>query len=821
MITHVPARSAEQPLNADWTIRQSGNPRAHSQKIPFAIPGDLHSALLEEGLIADPYWRDNEASLDWIHQGEWLAETTFMFDGDPAERHILSLTHVDCHAIVMLNNVEIGRCESQFLRYDFALAALLKRGQNHLSIRFLSNSRQAVAAKEAFPFAVPYIFWNCRLPHYNFLRKAQCHAGWDWNIALSPVGIYGGITLRRANMLRLDDLIVRQRHEQGRVFLELTVFYEAFEPAELTLAANFDGRVISDLIEVWPGAGEAQLQFEVEAPKLWWPAGHGDQPLYDLSVMLDGQSLDRRIGLRAVELVTDRDEVGSRFAFRINGREIFARGANWIPADALPQRATPQAVRDLLTSALEANMNMIRIWGGGQYEEDWFYELCSELGLMVWHDFMFACNLYPAADPHWLDLVRQEARMQLRRLSGHPCMTLWCGDNELVGAISWFDESKKDRDRYLAMYERLNFTLESCWREEKPDIPFWPSSPSVGPFNFGDGWHDDTAGDMHFWDVWHSAKDFEHYRSVRPRFCSEFGFQSFPSMRVIESFTAPEDRNVSSPVMDVHQRNEGGNSRIVETIARYFRFPDNFREMAYLSQIGQGVAMKTAIEFWRINKPRTMGTLYWQLNDTWPVASWSSLEYGGGWKLVHYMARRFYAPVLVAAEPNPKSGEVTIWAINDGPEPVALTVRCEAVSMSGTIVPLGSFSLEVPTDRAVQVSAIPRGNIGEDAILYLSWQSEDGAIAGENDYWPKRPKDYVLPRSSIMAKETTNPAGDTEITLQTDKPAFFVTYHHGGDRLYSDNCFTLIPGRPKLLTIERQRRSHLPPIEAEVDSLKG
>lgn len=244
-------------------------------------------------------------------------------------------------------------------------------------------------------------------------------------------------------------------------------------------------------------------------------------------------------------------------------------------------------VADLLDSAVLANMNMLRIWGGGTYEPDWFYQMCSERGLLIWQDFMFACNLYPAQDRDWLDGVRTEARQQIRRLSKHPCMALWCGDNELVGAIGWFDEAKADRDRYLALYDRLNHALEEAIADEVPGIPWWPSSPSAGPLNFGDGWHDDTSGDMHFWDVWHSAKDFEHYRTVRPRFCSEFGFQSFPSTRLIESFPEEQDRNVSCRVMDVHQRNRGGNSRIVETMGRYFRFPETFDDMCWLSQIGQ------------------------------------------------------------------------------------------------------------------------------------------------------------------------------------------------------------------------------------------
>ena len=437
-----------------------------------------------------------------------------------------------------------------------------------------------------------------------------------------------------------------------------------------------------------------------------------------------------RIGLRQVELVTNADETGNRFAFRVNGREIFMRGANWIPADALPARATPEAVRDLLTSAVEANMNMIRVWGGGQYEPDWFYEICSELGLMVWQDFMFACNLYPAHDHDWLNSVRLEASQQIRRLSSQPCMALWCGDNEVIGALSWFEESKANRDHYVAVYARLNAALEDAIAAAQPDVAFWPSSPSVGRLNFGDGWHNDSSGDMHFWDVWHSSKDFEHYRSVQPRFCSEFGFQSFPSNRLIESFTGEDDRNVSSQVMDVHQRNPGGNSRIVETLARYFRFPEKFEDMTWLSQVSQALAMKTAIEFWRSSKPRCMGTLYWQLNDTWPVASWASLEYGGGWKLTHYLARKFNAPVLVTAQPDADTGEIVLWAINDTPDSVNLHVTACRVSVAGAMDEAGVWACPCPPNRSVEIGRIPCGLLGEDEFLNFSWQDPEGEHLG-------------------------------------------------------------------------------------------
>lgn len=805
--------TGELVLDGGWRLsRVSGE-----ERLAIDFPGDVHSALLAAGLIGDPYWRDREASLDWIHDSEWLAEREFdlaALDG----RHTLVLDGVDCQAIVTLNGVKVGRLGNRFLRHDLDVGGILVRGRNRLQIRFLSNTAVAAEKAAAFPFAVPYIFWNNRLAHFNFLRKPQCDAGWDWNIALSPLGVYGGIRLRRSDPLRLDDVMIRQRHEGGRVHLEAELIVDAARPAQVPARMRIDGQDIAVEAQLWPGQNRISLRATIDNPRLWWPAGHGAQAMYDLDLTIADQSRQLRIGLRQVELLTDADAVGHRFAFRVNGREIFMRGANWIPADALPARATPAAVADLLDSATLANMNMLRVWGGGSYEPDWFYQMCSERGLLVWQDFMFACNLYPAADRAWLDEVRAEARQQIRRLSAHPCLALWCGDNELVGALGWFDESKADPDRYLAMYDRLNHALEEAIEDEAPDVPWWPSSPSVGPLNFGDGWHDDASGDMHFWDVWHSAKDFEHYRSVRPRFCSEFGFQSFPSGRVTRSFTEAGDRNVSSRVMDVHQRNPGANGRIVETLARYFRFPDGLAEMGFLSQIAQAMAMKTAIEFWRINKPRCMGVLYWQLNDTWPVASWSGLEYGGGWKLLHYLARRFYQPVMVTAQPDPATGEVVIWAVNDTPAPVRLAVSARAVTFAGDMAEIGGWQATVPETGAVEIARL--APLDADAFLHFDW-TDGGAQQGENDYLPLRPKAYDLGQPQVCAVEGVDAQGRATVTLTTDRPALWVTWDHGGDRVWSDNAVTLLPGRARVLVAERPRASHLPVVPPRLDWLKG
>jgi beta-mannosidase len=481
---------------------------------------------------------------------------------------------------------------------------------------------------------------------------------------------------------------------------------------------------------------------------------------------------------------------------RVNGRDLTMMGANWIPADAIPSRITEETVRDLLESAVAANYNMIRIWGGGQYEPDYFYDLCDEMGLLIWHDFMFACMSYPS-DRAFLKDVRTEITQQVRRLAHHASIALWCGDNEVIGSLGWFPETKADPERYVANYDRLNSMLGEIVEDEDPARRFWPSSPSLGYMDFSDGWHIDTRGDIHFWDVWHSAKPFEHYRTVQPRFASEFGFQSFTSSNVIETFTEPQDRNPSSPVMETHQRNEGGNARILETMCRYFRFPKGFDEMVQLSQIQQGLAIKTAIEFWRSTKPRCMGTLYWQINDNWPVASWSSLDYGGQWKLLHYMARRFYLPVNVVAVPDGE--DIVIKGINDAPNPADITLDILAVTVTGGERSLKRLAKSLPVESASELARIPRSDLAANEFLYFVWIDGAGAVMGANDFFPSAHKYYDLPNADVTASWSEK-HGKSVLTLSTSEPAFFVSASVGVPGYFSDNCITLLPGREVDLT---------------------
>jgi beta-mannosidase len=763
-------------LAGPWSLSDESG----THKVAFQVPGDGITALYRAGAIPDPYWGRNEYDLRWISERDWVATRTFTHDGAPAE---LVIEELDCVAEVRLNGVVVLIGDNAFRRYRIDVSTALTSGQNEIAILFRSPVREAAARQAGMPFYIPYSDTNSPIPNGNMLRKQQSDFGWDWNIALAPFGLYGAIRLEPVGP-RIGDIVVSQAHSP--------------DLATVTLAVTADGPdVTATLCGVTATAsvhrGVARLSLAIKDPDLWWPAGLGAQTLHALTVTSGTATATRRIGLRSIELDSKPDAAGRSFGFVVNGHPTFARGANWIPADALAGQITTEAVHDLLHSAVDANMNMIRVWGGGRYEPDWFYDICDELGIMVWQDFMFSCNLYPST-PAYLAEVDAEVRDVVARMNHHACIAVWCGDNELIGALTWFDASRKDRDRYLVSYDRLNRTIEAALAAVLPGANWWPSSPSPGPMAFGDAWHDDTSGDMHFWSVWHEGRDFDHYRDVKPRFCSEFGFQSYPSMDVIRRFADPSDFNIATPVMESHQKNKGGNARIAETMFRYFRFPVDFASFVYLSQIQQGLAIKTAVTQWRSLKPHCMGALYWQLNDTWPVCSWSSLDHGGGWKLMHHMAKDFFAPVTVAAIP--QGADLLLKGVNDTRTPADLSLTVSALSMAGVQRTLLTSKSNLPTDTTVEIARIPLDALHPDEILHWAW---DGDHKGEDIHAPKAWKTYTLPAPDVALK--VKPSGGMwriEVSSKTLAP--FVAIESDVPGRFSDNAFVLIPGHPRSVT---------------------
>lgn len=743
------------------------------------LPGDAITALHAAGLIPEPYEGRNEYGLRWIAGRAWTARRRFTLDRTGVD---LLLSGLDTVATVRVNGRIVLRAENSFRSHRADLSQVARAGENEIEITFHSNPAEAAARQAAQPFFIPWHEGNSPIPNGNMLRKVQCDFGWDWNIALAPFGLYGAMRIEDRAAPRIERVAVGQSHGET---VEVTVAVTAANAEGAAVAVRLAGETVTGTV----AQGRAEARFTLTDPDLWWPAGLGAQALHDLTVTVGEATAHRRIGLRRIELVTEPDAAGTGFKLRVNGHDVFARGANWIPADALAGRITRDGVRDLLTSAAAAHMNMIRVWGGGRYEPGWFYDICDELGLMVWQDFMFACNLYPST-PAFLAEVEAEVRETVARLQHHACLALWCGDNELIGALTWFPESVKDRDRYLVNYDRLNRAVEQALKETDPAAVWWPSSPSPGPLSFGDAWHEDGHGDMHFWSVWHEGRDFDHYRDVAPRFCSEFGFQSYPSMLTIRRFAGPEDFNIASPVLESHQKNKGGNARIAETMFRSFRWPERFEDFVYLSQVQQGLAIKTAVTHWRSLKPHCMGTLYWQLNDTWPVCSWSSLDHGGGWKLMHHMAQEFYAPVTVVVVP--QGHRLLLKAVNDLRDPVEVAVTAQAVDMSGQARDLGTGAARVG-GAAETLLDLPRDALGPQEMLGFGWTGSDGS-AGDDLFAPLPYKAYDLPDAGLSLAVAARD-GAFELTVTARAMAFFVVAEADVPGRFDRNALHLRPGQ--------------------------
>ncbi|MCA0043643.1 beta-mannosidase [Celeribacter litoreus] len=774
-------------LDTGWRLRDETGAHEFEANLPF----DVVSSLYDCGAIPDPYWGRNAEGLRWIAERKWTATRSFSLT-DTADELVLS--GLDGVVDVLINGQSVLTTENAFRTWRVNLFEVANEGENEITLRFRSVIEEAAKRQAAQPFIQPYAEMNCPIPNINMLRKQQCDFGWDWNCALAPFGVAGMIQIEPAGAPRITHINVDQEHHDiESESVSLTVVADLSNvPDGSEVKMQFADRERIAVAE----NNRAEAKFFVEVPEFWWPAGQGAQTLYDLSVEVVGRRVTRRIGLRRIEHVTHVDDHGRGFKFRVNGRDVYAKGAAWIPADALSGRIRQDHVRALLQSAVDANMNMIRVWGGGRYEPDWFYDLCDELGLMVWQDFMFACAMYPA-DPAFLENVGEEVREQVRRLSHHACLALWCGDNEIIGMLEELPEARKHRDRYLVQYDRLNRHVEAVLKAEDQNANWWPSSPSLGPLDFGDAWHRDSSGDMHVWSVWHENKPFETYRDLTPRFVSEFGFQSYPSLDVIASFAEPKDFNIAAPVMESHQKNAGGNERIAATLMREFRFPEGFGNFVYLSQIQQGLALKTAVSAWRAQKGHNWGVLYWQLNDTWPCASWSTLNYGGGWKLSHHMAQRFYAPVFVAVVP--EADTYVFKVMNDLPENVEVSVQVAAVNMSGEARPLADAVISAWPSKALELFELPKEALQEDEIFVYTWQYDGGA---SGDFFAPKPwKSYDMIDPEITV-EVTRDAGKYEIVLTSTALAPFVALEATVAGHFSANAIMLLPGMPATITFE-------------------
>ncbi len=769
---------------------------------PAQIPGDTHSALLAAGKIPHPYWGENEFDVQWVGQEDWLFSRRFTVDPSFLQQDsvYLNCERLDTIAEIRINDQLVGETDNMFRRYRFEVKDLLKAGENEVAILFRSAENTAIARAKELPYEVPHSINPVQSPHINLIRKVPCHGGWDWGVCLMVAGIYGDIYLGATSLGRIEYVYTTQHHSQGSCVVEVTAEVLSPQGGSTELAVTLGDVHNVEPVELTPGPNKVAIAVEMENPRLWWPNGHGDQPLYDLSVEIAGDSVQKRLGLRDLQVVTEEDEIGLSFKVRINGVDIFCKGANWIPADAMPSRHTRELLDDLLTSAAAAHMNIIRVWGGGQYETPDFYDLCDEKGILIWQDFMFSCATYPGT-PEFLRSVREEVLHQVKALRDHTCIALWCGNNECLGALNWYEASRKNRDRYLVDYDRwCEGAIGSAVDEADPTRIYWPSSPCGGRGDYSDNWHDDSRGDMHYWTVWHENASFDAYYNVVPRFCSEFGYQSFPSVYTIRTY-APEDQfNVTAPIMEHHQRNPAGNSKITEMMTRYFRVPEGFDNFVYLSQVQQALAIKTGVEYWRHLQPTCMGTIYWQLNDNWPVCSWSSVEYGGKWKLLHYQIKRSYAPILVSIYQD-RRGEIEVWVVNDRHESKEARVSVEVVDFSGSVQKQEDLTISVPACGA----ALAKKYALSDLIANpnAGFMLAEVKVEGETNYTSHFFTEYKrceLPKAEVTTEVREIEDGFT-VTVDASAPAFFVSVNANavaGE--FNDNFFTLVPGKQRTIT---------------------
>ena len=787
-------------LAGEWALSCN---KEDFQPVPAGIPGDNYSALLRNKLIPDPYPGRNEEDVQWVRDYDWTCVKEFNVDPELLKKDsvYLNIDSLDTFADIRINGKDAGSSRNMFRRIRTDVKPLLKAGKNRIEI--VIHSPVAKAEEEALKQPVPLgINGNNRVPYMNLIRKVQCHAGWDWGICLVVSGIYGDIYLKGVDNARLDYVYTEQKHSPGRCILDVTAELYSENGGRTTVDFEFNGEKKRKEITLAPGINKVFSSFAVDKPELWYPAGYGGQPLYPLTVSTPDETIRKNIGLRRLELINEPDETGISMKFRVNGIDVFCKGANWIPVDAMPRRHTREVYERLLSDAAAANMNMLRVWGGGQYENEAFYELCDKKGIMIWHDCMFACAQYPST-PDFLENITGELVHQVKRLRDHASIALWCGDNEVVGLMG--GSGSPGYTMKILNYDRFNQSVEKAVRSADPTRTFWPSSPCNGPMNFDGSWHDDSKGDMHYWSVWHSGKSFSAYYNVIPRFCSEFGYQSFPAQSTVDRYTEGKQRNVTSPVMEHHQRNGGGNSKIVEMFTRYFRFPDGFENFIYLSQVQQALAIKTGVEFWRHLKPVCMGTLYWQLNDNWPVASWSSIDYYGNWKQLHYHAKRFYSPVIVTSFLN-SSNRLEIWATSDVNSEFKGKIQCALYDFSGKKLKEFEFNAELPPLGSEKIHDFNAAELTEDpagAFLFLTLEGRaDGrSYSHYNDQFFTEYKKCDLLQPAIKAKLTKEAAGKWNLELNTDFPAFYTFVElRGTQTVFSDNSFTLLPGKAKVIS---------------------
>jgi len=782
--------------------------------LPAKVPGVVHTDLMDNKVIPDPFKGLNEEAVHWVEDVEWWYRREFELTQEILEKETIEIMFkgIDTFATIWINGTKIGETNNMFTPWKFNIKEALKPGKNTIAIQLKPAKKIAeeLEEKHKSKYGVLHSAFNTARP---YIRKAQYSFGWDWGPSLPTAGIWRSVKLIAYNKARLGyiaALPLKVSEKEAKAKLAAEVY--ATEKVKVKVKFTIEG--YEQKIEKWieteteQGRKDIECEVEIQKPKLWWPRGYGPQYLYTMIVELymGDQLLDKtetKVGIRSIELVQEPDEEGKTFIFKINGKPVFCKGANWIPADSFLPRVSKQRYRQLLELAAEAGMNMLRIWGGGIYENDVFYDICDELGITIWQDFMYACAEYP--EEEWfLKEAKREAEEVIRRLRRHPCIVLWCGNNEnqWIYEMAW-----RDRERLLGLplYDEV---LPKVCSKLDPTRPYWPSSPYGGKDP-----NSPSEGDRHNWEVWSRWIDYPAYLNDKGRFLSEFGWQAPPTLKLLEEYIEPKDLYPQSKTMEAHDKQEEGIERLYRFLAAHYPVPENIKHFTLYCQLNQGEALKTAVEHWRTRMFKTSGCLIWQLEDCWPVISWSLIDYGLNPKASYYFVKRALQPVI--APLSVRDGKVYIHIVNETCKELKANLRFYVMDFHGGAYYSEIITVSVPpyTSQLALERSLSKLPLADNRILTVILE-KDGNTLYEETKTVQEPKYLKLPKSSVEVETAKLDKGKFKVSLKSDVYTKALWLRLDGVKAkFTDNFFDLIPGKSK--TIEVSIEKDLSPSEFE------
>lgn len=807
-------KTAVKNLHEGWKFRQA----RLTNWYPATVPGVVHTDLLQNKIIEDPFFRLNERGLQWIDKEDWVYETCFTLAADMMRKENMELVFegLDTYADVYLNDECILKADNMFRRWSIPVRQYIREENNILKVYFHSPVKIDVPKWDALPYQYPASndqsenggLFNKKIS--IFARKAGYHYGWDWGPRLVTSGIWRPVYIRAWSDLRINDVFIEQKEVgAGRAVIAGHVELDADKDMDgvlVTITDEATGRVLGEWqADLKRGTNRVTVDFVLHKPKLWWSNGLGEPFLYRFrtDIIAGGELLDsktERVGIRSLKVVHQPDKDGHTFYIELNGRPVFAKGANYIPSDNFLPRVTPENYKRTILDAAGVNMNMLRVWGGGIYENDVFYDLCDEHGIMIWQDFMFACSMYPA-EGALLDNIHQEAVDNVKRLRNHACIALWCGNNECQDAwLGWGwkceieRQNKEYADKIWAQYrQQYHVTLPGVVREYAPGTFYWPSSP----FAFEGEMSGTTDGDRHYWSVWHGKAPISDYDSEKSRFFSEYGFQSFPEFDSVKRYAPyPEDWDIRSEVMMSHQRGGDHANGLIETyLLNEYKKPRDFRAFLYMNHVLQGDAIKTAIESHRRQMPYNMGTLFWQHNDCWPVASWASRDYYGRWEAQHYYVRKAYDDILISSVV--EGDDLKVYAVSDRLENTSGRLQLQVCQFDGTVVHHWGKSVGISGNDSRVCFSAPLAKLLEGAnrgtvYVRVDYTDKSGRVY-HNNYCLGKQKDMDYPKVDLQT-EVRSIEGGYEVTVSADKFARAVCLSVAdNESVYSDNYFDVQP----------------------------